>query len=146
MMRTVFLGAAVAAVMALSACGESSPNAPAQNAPQASNGITVLSPNGNESFQVGGKIRIQWSSTNADFSSARLLVGCGGDEWYDLTTSSIDKKAADTSLTIPDSVYKSSLKRNVAFPASTTCKVKIMDYVVTSILDTSDAPFTILAK
>ncbi len=146
MMRTAFLGAAAAAVVVLFACGNSSPTSPVQNTPQPSNGVTVISPNGGESLQVGGKIRVQWSSTNADFSSARLLVGCGNGEWYDLTTSSIDKKAADTSLTIPDSVYNSSLKRNVVFPASTNCKVKIMDYVVTSILDTSDAPFTIQAK
>lgn len=145
-MRTAFLGASVAAAMALSACGSDSPTSPSAAQPVASNGVTVISPNGGESLQVGGKIRVQWSSTNADFSSARLLVGCGDGEWYDLTTSSIDKKAADTSLTLPDSVYNSSLKRNVVFPASTNCKVKIMDYVVTSILDTSDAPFTIQAK
>jgi hypothetical protein len=130
--------------LALVGCGDSSTNS--TPTPVSTNGITVISPNGGETFQVGGAMRVQWSSTNTDFTSARLLVGCGNGEWYDLTSNSVDPSVKDTSLTIPETVYSPSTKTNITFPASSNCKVKIADYVISSYYDTSDASFTIKAK
>lgn len=130
--------------LTLIGCGDSSTNS--TPTPVATNGITVVSPNGGETFQVGGAIRVRWSATNADFTSARLLVGCGNSEWYDLTSTSIDPSVKDTSLVIPDTVYSSATRSNIVFPASANCKLKISDYVISSVYDTSDAPFNIKAK
>jgi hypothetical protein len=130
-------------VLALVGCGDSSTNS--TPTPVATNGITVISPNGGETFQVGGTMPVRWSYTNANFTSALIQVVCDGVA-YGLTTTSVDPSVKDTSLVVPDTVYSSSLKKNIPFPASSNCKLKISDYVIGSVFDTSDASFTIQAK
>lgn len=145
MMRTAFLGAAIAAVMALSACGDSS-TTPSPS-PIGSNGITLVSPNGGESFKVGGTIHIKWTITNPNTSSASPYVRCGTSEWFNLIPNgSISNLNVDTNVALPDSVYSSASKALIQFPAGTNCKMKARDYVDGTVLDTSDAPFTIQAK
>jgi uncharacterized lipoprotein YbaY len=129
--------------LALTGCGKDSPTTPSPAQPVATNGITVISPNGGEYFKVGGSIRVSWSSTNNALSSTRLMLSCDNTNWADLTKSSVDKAAGDTTLTVPDSVYSSSLRKNIAFPTSSACKVKVQDYVVQSNWDLSDAAFTV---
>lgn len=140
-MNPFAIGAISMAVLLISSCGDSSTD-PAPVA-QATNGITVRYPNGGESFKVGGPIRISWTSTKGALSSARLTLSCDGVNWSDLTSSSVDKATSDTTLTVPDSVYSSSLKRNIALPTGSTCKVKVSDYQVQSNWDLSDANFTV---
>lgn len=139
------LGPAVLLVM-LAGCGDDATNAPVPPAPQGNNGITVVSPNGGESFRVGSALPISWTFSNGDFTSANITIGCGSTEWYGLTSTSISPSVLDTSFTIPDSVYSPSQRKLIAFPAGSGCKVKIADYTITSLLDTSDAPFTVLPK
>ncbi len=144
-MRTAFLGASVAAAMALSACGDSS-TTPSPS-PIGSNGITVVSPNGGETFKVGGTIHIKWAITNPNTSSASPYVRCGSGEWFNLIPlSSISNLNVDTNVVIPDTVYSLDSKSLIPFPTGTNCKLKARDYVDGTVLDTSDAPFTIQAK
>lgn len=127
-------------------CGDDSTTNPAPSGPQGNKGIVVVSPNGGETFRVGGQIPVSWTSSNTEFTSANITIDCGLKEWYGLTTTSVDPSVEDTSFAIPDSVYSASQRKLIAFPAGSGCKVKISDYTITSILDTSDAPFTVLPK
>jgi hypothetical protein len=132
--------------LALVGCGDSSTNS--TPTPVATNGFTLISPNGGETFQVGSTIRFKWSiASHPEFSSASPFVTCGNDDWYKLIPNgSVAHSSADTLLTIPDTVYSPLQKKNIPFPAGTNCKAKIADYVVSSNYDTSDESFTIKAK
>jgi hypothetical protein len=114
---------------------------------QGMNGITIFTPNGGETFQVGGKIDVTWKADESVLTTAMVKVDCGTGDWFALTgSSSIPYAPGSASLTIPDSVYSSSQRKLVAFPASSNCKLKLQDYTTTSAYDTSDAVFTIKAK
>jgi len=132
--------------LALTGCGKDSSTTPSAS-PIGSNGITVVSPNGSESFKVGGNIHIKWTITNPNTSSASPYVRCGASEWFNLIPNgSISNLNVDTSVALPDSVYSSASKALIPFPTGTDCKLKARDYVDGTVLDTSDAAFTILAK
>lgn len=133
-------------VALLSGCGEEATSTPVPTAPQGSNGITVTSPNGGETFRVGSALPVSWTTTNSEFTSANITIDCGLKDWYGLARTSIDPSVGDTSLVIPDSVYSAAQRKLIAFPTGSGCKVKVSDYTMTSLLDTSDAPFTVLAR
>lgn len=146
-MRVAKFAVATAIVTSfLLGCGDDSATAPAPTGPQGSNGLTVLSPNGGETFQIGGSIAVAWSYTNADFSSARILLGCETDQWFDLTASSVSPSILDTVLSIPDSVYSSAQRKKIAFPSGNSCRLKIQDYTISAIADVSDGNFTVKAR
>lgn len=130
----------------LAGCGDDATTTQPPPGPQGSNGITVVSPNGGESFRVGGLLPVSWSYSNSEFTSANITLDCGLNDWYNLTKTSIDPDVGDTALVIPDSVYSFARKALIAFPVGSGCKVKISDYNIKGILDTSDAPFAVLAK
>lgn len=137
---------ALAVALSLSGCGGDSPTTPSVS-PIGSNGITLVSPNGGESFRVGGNIRIKWTITNPTTSSASPYVHCGAGEWFNLIPDgSISNLNVDTSVVLPDSVYSSDSRALIPFPTGANCRMKARDYVDATVLDTSDAPFTILAK
>ncbi len=146
MQRHSFTALGLASLVLLAGCGDDSSTSPAPAAPQGTNGLTVLSPNGGETFQVGGAIPVEWSYTNADFSSARILLGCEADQWFDLTASSVDPDLLDTVLAIPDSVYSSAQRKKIVFPSGNSCRLKIQDYTIATIADASDAVFTVKAR
>ncbi|QQS06156.1 MAG: hypothetical protein IPK50_04500 [Fibrobacterota bacterium] len=115
--------------------------------PVGQNGITVVSPNGGETFQVGGKIAVEWNADTTNLTDAKVLLDCGGNDWFSLTgDGSIPYRLGSKSFDIPDSGYSNSLRKLVAFPAATTCKVKIQDYQIGTSFDVSDAVFTVKAK
>ena len=132
-----------AAALAFNACGDSTSPSPSA---QSSNGITVISPNGGESFQVGGAIHVKWAVANQNFTSPDIQIGCAASDWLELTTGNMPATTTDTSFIIPDSTYSNLQKKKIAFPVGSTCKVRIHDYQTTTILDTSDAPFTVTPR
>lgn len=133
--------------LSLTACGDDSPAGPDTPAPQGNKGITILSPNGGESFQVGSSLRVKWTTNSGDLTTARILASCNGTSWYDLkTTSSIAWSLGDTTFTIPDSVYDQGQKKMIGFPTGSGCKVKMMDYTILDAFDVSDAPFEIKSR
>lgn len=147
---TKHLLAGCAALSLLVSCSDDpSPVAPSANkpAPVGQNGITVLSPNGGETFQVGGKIDVSWTADTTSLTDAKVLLDCGSSDWFSLTgDGSIPYRLGSKSFDIPDSVYSINQHKLVAFPAATTCKVKIQDYQIGTSFDVSDAVFTIKAK
>ncbi|MBK9577136.1 MAG: hypothetical protein IPO40_08685 [Fibrobacteres bacterium] len=152
---TKHLLAGCAALALLVSCSDDpSPVAPPATTPVVTkptpvgqNGITVVSPNGGEAFQVGGKIEVTWQADASKLTTAMVKVDCGNGDWFALTgTKSIEYEPATASFTLPDSVYSSSERKLIAFPAGSNCKVKVQDYTTTSAFDTSDAVFTIKAK
>lgn len=157
-----FLAGCVALSLLVS-CGDSedpSPVAPgaSNSAPVGQNGMTVVSPNGGESFKVGDSIRVVFKLDTVQAKSAnlsptggvRVRVNCGADEWFDLTSQQVNYASPQgettTKVGIPDSTYSSSTKKIIAFPVSSSCKLKVMDYSEGAINDVSDAVFTIKAK
>lgn len=147
---TKHLLAGCAVLSLLVSCGDdSSPVASPSTkpAPVGQNGITVVSPNGSETFQVGGKIDVSWQADASKLTTAMVKVDCGSGEWFALTgTASIPYEPATASFLIPDSVYSPLQRKLVVFPAGAACKVKVQDYTTTSVQDSSDAVFTIKAK
>lgn len=127
--------------LALAGCGTDSPTMP-----NGQNGYTLISPNGGESFQVGGLLHIKWNITDPSTSSASPYLRCGS-EWFNLIpNNSIGNLAVDTNITLLDSLYSSVERKMVPTPTGTTCKLKVSNYQGGAPYDTSDAPFTILAK
>lgn len=135
--------AVLAAALALIACDDV---AATGSSAQSTNGVTVLSPNGGETFQVGASIRVRWASANANFTSPDIQIGCQPNDWLELATGSMPPQTTDTSFTIPDSAYSSFQHKKIAFPVGSTCKVRIKDYQIGSLYDTSDAPFTVVPR
>lgn len=146
-----FLLLSALAAALLSSCGDdSSPVAPpaGKPAPVGQNGITVLAPNGGETFQVGGEIDISWQAdTTQGLTSAKILVDCGSGDWFSLTgPSSVPYGLKEVTYDLPDSVYSSLQRKMVPFTGGTSCKLKIQDYTIGTSFDVSDAVFTIKAK
>lgn len=132
----------------LLSCGDSS-TSPAP-APQASNGITVISPNGGETFQVGGALRVRFSVdtvNHPNLSSSKVWVSCGG-EWGLLTgNGSIPDSRGDSTFAILDTIPKANNGGRIPFPTGSNCRVKVGDYFQEkTYFDTSDAVFAIHPK
>jgi hypothetical protein len=133
----------------LAACGDdSSSTAPeTKKDPIGQNGITVISPNGGESFQVGGKIPVRWNAAGSELTGTiRIRIRCGTVDWYELTGNSISNNLGDTALVIKDSVYNNILKKMIPLPVGNSCKVMVQDYFETYLYDTSDVAFTVIPK
>jgi hypothetical protein len=119
----------------------------AKPAPVGQNGITVISPNGGETFQVGGSIDVRWDADTANLIAAKVLVDCGTGDWFSLTgNGQVPYETWGATFPLSDTVYSSVQRKNIAFPAGTNCKIKVQDYQMNSAFDTSDAVFTIKAK
>jgi hypothetical protein len=132
--------------LVLTGCGSDSPTTQTAT-PVGADGFTIISPNGGETFKVGGLLHIKWSITNINSSSASPYLRCDAGEWLNLIPNgSISNMNVDTTILIGDSLYSSTVKKNIPFPIGTTCKMKVRDYQLASLQDTSDAPFTIQAK
>ncbi len=89
--------------------------------------ITVTNPNGQETWEVGSDVPIEWSATNIGQTVMIELSRDNGSSWETLT-----KEAENTESWI----------WNVTEPISIMCLVRIADSTGT-VADTSDAVFTI---
>jgi len=89
--------------------------------------LTVLSPNGGETWTIGSAHAIQWSlNTNGNVKIE--LSRDGGATWSTLVSSVSNS---------------GSYNWTVTSPASSNCLVRITSLLVTTVSDTSDAPFAI---
>jgi len=133
----------LAAALVLCSCGDSTSPGPSA---QSSNGVTVISPNGGETFQVGGAIHVKWAVANQNFTSADIQIGCAANDWLELAVSGMPATTTDTSFTIPDSAQSNLQHKKIAFPVGSNCKVRVKDYQIGSLYDTSDATFTVAPR
>lgn len=132
--------------LVLAGCGDDPSSTAPVSTPIGQNGYTLATPNGGDSFRVGGLLRVKWTITDPSTSSVSPYLRCGS-EWLNLIpNNSIGNLTADTNLTLPDSLYSSVDRKMIATPTGTTCKLKVSNYQGGAPFDTSDAPFTILAK
>jgi hypothetical protein len=131
--------------LVLTSCGSDAPTTSTPT-PVGQNGYTLISPNGGESFRVGGTIHIKWNITDPTTSSASPYLRCG-TEWFNLiTNNSIGNLSVDTNILLPDSLYSDLSHKTVPTPTGNTCKLKVKNYQGGTPFDTSDAVFIVAAK
>lgn len=92
--------------------------------------ITVIGPNGTESFLVGGNMTITWTSSGVA-GTVDILLSTNSGGAYSVTLASATANDGNETITVPNN------------PA-TTCRVRVRDTAnPTTTLDDSDADFTI---
>ena len=104
--------------------------------------MTVLSPNGGETWHVGETIRIRWRMDVAGQAVLLYISPNDGEDWYvinaDHSVFTGDTNWADYGWTIPAAMNSVSL-------VATTCRVRVSEYLQTTVTDASDSAFTIEA-
>ncbi|MFH0736446.1 MAG: T9SS type A sorting domain-containing protein [bacterium] len=90
--------------------------------------ITVISPNGGESWQIGTNQSITWTSTNITNVKIEYTLNDGTD--WNLVTASTDALTGSYLWTVPNSV-------------SANCKIRISDVLEPGMYDLSNNSFTI---
>ncbi len=95
---------------------------------QVSSGITVLTPNGGETWSIGSTQAIQWNSSGVSGNVKIELSRDGGTSW----TTLVNNTAND-----------GSQSWSVSGPAMTQARVRVSSMSNASIADTSNANFTI---
>ena len=112
----------------ITACGNpvSSGNSPAA-------AITLIAPNGNETFKIGDSLAIRWRA-NPD-SIGQMLISItfdtGRTYWFINDLDHINSgNGKDTLITwkIPDSLYRIGNPIGIPTPISSRCKVRMSDY------------------
>ncbi|ATB34881.1 hypothetical protein CYFUS_000288 [Cystobacter fuscus] len=93
-------------------------------------GITVLSPNGGESWTTGSTYAISWSASGV--TNVKLEYTLNGSTWTTLT-SSTPASAGSYSWTVPTT-------------ATTTARVRVSDASNSALTDSSDAAFTLTSS
>jgi len=110
--------------------------------PAAGQPVTVLSPNGGESFAVGETLHVRWmTDTNVVFNVNIEMSVDSGDNFYKISNGSIqivDPEWGDYAWVVPDSL-------GGAPTVSSRCFINIYDYFGRSRSDLSDAVFSIIA-
>ncbi|WP_434388159.1 endonuclease/exonuclease/phosphatase family protein [Melittangium boletus] len=97
--------------------------------PVPSGRVTVVSPNGGESWTVGSSRAITW--TSSDVTNVKLEYTADGSTW-NVIAASTPASAGSYTWTVPDTV-------------TTTAKVRVSDAGSATVSDTSDAVFAITA-
>ena len=92
--------------------------------------ITLLFPNGGESWTVGESHAIQWSSANLSGNVKIELSRYGGSSWETLFAGTTNDGNQNWTVT---------------GPASTTCRVRVTSVANGTVLDTSNANFAIVS-
>jgi len=105
--------------------------------------ITVLSPNGGESYNIGDKAIIKWSSTGVDKVYINWLQDRDGNGTYEyvygLFGSTAQSPSGSIEWVIPNNMFSLS-------SVSSRNKISVSTYVGTiAVKDESDAPFSIVA-
>ncbi|EPX64409.1 hypothetical protein D187_005543 [Cystobacter fuscus DSM 2262] len=93
-------------------------------------GVTVLSPNGGESWTTGNTYAITWSASGV--TNVKLEYTLNGSTWTTLT-SSTPASAGSYSWTVPTT-------------ATTTARVRVSDAANSTLTDSSDAAFTLTSS
>jgi hypothetical protein len=111
------------------------------NPQQAGNtGMTVLAPNGGERFQVGQTIRIRWRMDTLGQAVLLYISPDDGQAWFVINSQHavflVDSNWGNYGWTIPATINGQSL-------VSTTCRVRVSEYLETTVTDESDSAFTI---
>ncbi|MBD3239342.1 MAG: hypothetical protein GF331_02060 [Chitinivibrionales bacterium] len=112
--------------------------APAPSGPA----VTVISPNGGESFAVGETVDIQWQGDPDRVSAVMVEVSANEGEHWELISGEAsiaafaDDSTGSFSWTVPAVLSGSPLE-------SSRCLVRVTDYVDRENWDVSDAPFTL---
>lgn len=127
------------AILALFAsCGDDSSTSPESTSSAIGRrGVTITAPNGGETFKVGDSLTVKWSVTNDSLTMAAVVMLCG-----------------DNSTEIP--LYPNGITRDMAewqnvrvkmpAPPVPSCRIKVRDYTMLGIYDTTDARFTVNPK
>jgi hypothetical protein len=112
----------------------------ANDRPQINTGMTVLAPNGGERFRVGQSVRIRWRMDSLGQAALLYISPDDGQAWFVINSLRAvflaDSNWGDYGWTIPATISGQSL-------VSTTCRVRVSEYLKTTVTDESDSAFTI---
>lgn len=100
--------------------------------------VSVTYPNGGETWFIGTGYNINWSSL-AVINNVRILLSRDGGTTYPTTLTNSTFSGTNSGL------YSGSYFWSATAPASTQCKIKIVDAIDNAIIDESNANFTIAA-
>lgn len=107
--------------------------------------ITVLSPNGGETYTVGDTMHIRWE---ADETTPLVMLEMSvddGETWYGVYTSGISVTSenwGDYVWTVPDSLSDAGGSVSIV---STRCLIRVRNYIDQVTNDISDGAFTVVA-
>lgn len=104
--------------------------------------VTVLSPNGGETLRIGDTLTVTWEwDTSITGGVAIWLSVDDGDEWKIITPASIPSHAPNS--TRGSFKYKIPATLGTVSAMSTSCRIRVNEYSLTTITDESNAVFTI---
>ncbi|MCW8805843.1 MAG: GPI anchored serine-threonine rich family protein [Ignavibacteriaceae bacterium] len=126
--KKLFLGLLTISVLLIVSCSKDEPTNPSQS-PSPSDKITVVSPNGGESWLAGTSYTIAWTSTIND--DVKIELYKGGSILYTIANST--SNSGNYLWAIPDTLH-----------SAIDCKIKITSVLDNSITDYSDSGFVAL--
>lgn len=108
--------------------------------------ITVLEPNGGQTYRVGSSLGIRWETDGHVGGVAIEISVDGGKKWFGVFEGTVSVGGpgwTDTTWVIPEKLRD---MRDTVSVVSDNCLLRIKNYVNAPQRDESDAPFTIKPK
>jgi hypothetical protein len=143
--KQVFKSACLAMAMMIMAGASSCNNPSSADTPVPGNGVTVITPNGGNTYYLGDTLQITWDLSD-ESSIAGLQIDLslnGGGYYYNialLQPAFSEFQNRKLSWRIQDSIGTGSMKRSMC---SDSCRIFIHDYFNWTIGDVADKFFTI---
>lgn len=106
--------------------------------------VTVSAPNGGETFEVGGTMRATWTGDPSKVTGVMVKLSVdGGKSWHTISGDQ-SRPAFNEGGTTGSFEWRIAPEAGGQAVPSNSCRIKVVDYMVTSLADQSDADFAIV--